>query len=63
MDELMDNIAADGSSSQISDQLKDMLYAKSAERVNAFRPQVATSVFNGNDEVDAESEEEIVDEN
>jgi hypothetical protein len=61
MDELMDNIAADGSSSQISDQLKDMLYAKSAERVNAFRPQVATSVFNGNDEV--ESEEEIVDEN
>ena len=26
----MDNIAADGSSSQISDQLKDMLYAKSA---------------------------------
>ena len=60
MDELMDNIAADGSSSQISDQLKDMLYAKSAERVNSFRPQVATSVFNGNDEV--ESEEEIVDE-
>jgi hypothetical protein len=40
-----------------------MLYAKSAERVNAFRPQVATSVFNGNDEVDSESEEEIVDEN
>ena len=63
MDELMDNIVADGSSSQISDQLKDMLYAKSAERVNAFRPQVATSVFNGNDEVDVESEEEIVDEN
>jgi len=63
MDELMDNIVADGSSSQISDQLKDMLYAKSAERVNAFRPQVATSVFNGNDEVDSESEEEIVDEN
>ena len=57
----MDNIAADGSSSQISVHLKDMLYAKSAERVNAFRPQVATSVFNGNDEV--ESEEEIVDEN
>ena len=63
MDELMDNIVADGSSSQISDQLKDMLYAKSAERVNAFRPQVATSVFNGNDEGDVESEEEIVDEN
>ena len=59
----MDNIVADGSSSQISDQLKDMLYAKSAERVNAFRPQVANSFFNGNDEVDVESEEEIVDEN
>ena len=51
MDELMDNIAADGSSSQISDQLKDMLYAKSADKVNAFRPQVANSFFNGNDEV------------
>jgi len=50
----MDNIAADGSSSQISDQLKDMLYAKSADKVNAFRPQVANSVFNGNDEVENE---------
>jgi len=46
----MDNIAADGSSSQISDQLKDMLYVKSADKVNSFRPQVANSVFNGNDE-------------
>ena len=41
----MDNIAADGSSSQISDQLKDMLYAKSADRVNNFRPEVASGVF------------------
>ena len=50
----MDNIAADGSSSQISDQLKDMLYVKSSDKVNAFRPQVANSVFNGNDEVENE---------
>jgi len=50
----MDNIAADGSSSQISDQLKDMLYVKSSDKVNAFRPQVANSFFNGNDEVENE---------
>jgi len=45
MDELMDLMATDESPSQISDKIKDMLYAKSSDRVNNFRPEVASSVF------------------
>ena len=43
--ELMDMIAADDSASQISDRIKDMLYAKSAEKVDAYRPTAANSLF------------------
>ena len=41
----MDMMATDESPSQISDRLKDILYAKSAERVDKFRPDVASGVF------------------
>ena len=41
----MDLMAKDESPSQISDKIKDMLYAKSSDRVNNFRPEVASSVF------------------
>ena len=44
--ELMDMIIADKSPSQISDRIKDMLFAKSAERVDSYRPEVAKSSFN-----------------
>ena len=50
----MDMMATDESPSQISDRIKDMLFAKSAERVDKFRPDVASSVFDGE-----QSEEEI----
>ena len=63
MDELMDMIAADDSASQVSDQIKDLLYAKSASRVDEYRPAVASGVFNSDNaptqqEVDAELEAE-----
>ena len=45
MDELMDLMATDESPSQISDKLKDILFAKSAERVDKSRPSVASGVF------------------
>ena len=48
--ELMDMIIADKSPSQISDRIKDMLFAKSAERVDSYRPEVAKSSFNQPDE-------------
>ena len=55
MDELMDMIATDESPSQISDKIKDLLFAKSAERIDAFRPMVANSIF-GEEEVEVEVE-------
>ena len=47
MDELMDLLVTDGSSSQISDKIKDVLFAKSAENIEAIRPNVAASIFDG----------------
>ena len=58
MDDLMDMIAADQSPSQISDKIKDLLFSKSAERIDAFRPMVASSVFGENEESEEEYEEE-----
>ena len=45
MEDLVDLIATDASSSEISDRLKDILYTKSAERIEALKPIVADSVF------------------
>jgi len=66
-DELMDMIINDESPSQISDKMKDLLFAKSAEKVETARPVVANSLFGDqevedeidDDEVDAESEIEV----
>lgn len=58
MDDLLDMIIADESPSQISDQIKDLLYTKSAERVDTFRPMVANSVFTGEDSVEIEDSSE-----
>ena len=65
----MDMIVSDESPAQISDKLKDMLYAKSAEKIETARPVVANSLFGDQevedeiddevDEVDAESETEV----
>jgi len=54
MEELLDMISSDESPSQISDKIKDILFAKSAERVDIARPIVANSMFgeNGSDESD-----------
>ena len=58
MDELMDMMVGDESPSQISDTIKDMLYTKSAERVDAFRPIVANSLFGDDTEIENEIEDE-----
>ena len=50
MDELLDMIVTDESPSQISDKIKDLLFTKAAERIDAYRPTVASSVFGGEDE-------------
>ena len=59
--ELMDMITKDESPSQISDRIKDMLFSKSAEKIDAFRPEVANSLFGDQeveDEIDTETEAE-----
>jgi hypothetical protein len=57
MDDLLDMIATDESPSQISDKIKELLFAKSAEQIDAFRPVVAQSIF-GDDQSEDSSEEE-----
>ena len=60
MDELMDMMVSDESPSQISDKIKDILYGKAAERIDAFRPMVANAAFGGESiEVEDEVETEI----
>ena len=53
MDDLLDMIVADESPSQVSDKIKELLFAKSAEKIDTFRPTVAASMF-GTDEEGAE---------
>ena len=62
MDELMDMMTTDESPSQISDKIKDMLFQKSAERVDAFKTDVANGVFGDVDVEDEELDDEVVDE-
>jgi hypothetical protein len=57
MDDLLDMIIADESPSQVSDKIKELLFTKSAEKIDAFRPMVAANVFGMNDEEEIEGEE------
>jgi hypothetical protein len=49
MDDLLNMIIADESPSQVSDKIKEILYAKSSEKIDAVRPEVANSVFGSED--------------
>ena len=64
MEDLVDLIATDASASDISDKIKERLYAKASEYVDATRPIVGAELFG--DEVpeapEAESELEVEDE-
>ena len=55
----MDMMIDDASASQISDKMKDLLFAKSAERVDAYRSTAANSLF-GSDEIEADEVEDSV---
>ena len=58
----MDAMATDGSPSQISDKIKEILFNKSAERIDAFKTDVANGVFGDVDVDDEELDDEVVDE-
>ena len=56
MDDLMDMMVDDASSAAISDKIKEILYTKSAEKIDAARPLVGAELFGG--EAPEVSEEE-----
>ena len=63
----MDAMATDESPSQISDKIKEILFNKSAERIDAFKTDVANGVFGDvdledEDLEDGEFDDETVDE-
>ena len=58
MEELVNMIATDASAADISDQIKDILYAKSAERIDGLRPYASNDLF-GNTDPEAEAEAEV----
>ena len=67
MEDLVDLIATDASANDISDKIKERLYAKAAEYVDAARPVVGADVFGTElpeleDAPEAESELEVEDE-
>ena len=56
MDDLMDMLATDQSASEISDKIKEILFAKSAEKIDAAKPDAATSLFGQEVKADIEDE-------
>ena len=65
MEDVVDLIATDASASDISDKMKEILYAKAAERIDVARPYVANAMFGQEfeyPEVESEDETEVGDE-
>ena len=62
MDDLIDLIATDKSAAEVTDTIKDVLYAKAAERIETQRPDIAASMFDPTaDEVEDKVSDEPVD--
>jgi len=61
MDDLIDLIAADESPSQVSDKIKELLFAKSSEKIDQIRPSVSNQMFVDPEELEDEIEEEDYD--
>jgi hypothetical protein len=59
MEELMDLMVTDASPSAISDKMKELLYAKTSERVDGLRPIAASSLFGENEEEIEDDESEV----
>lgn len=53
MDKIIDLIATNSPASEISNSIKDAIFAKAAERIDAMKPMIAQTMFN-----DAETQEE-----
>lgn len=58
MDDLLDMIVDDEAPSNISDKIKDILFAKAAEKVEYVRPIVSVDMFGLSNDDEEELEEE-----
>jgi len=54
MEEIIDLIATDSSPSDISDKIKEVLFAKASERIENARPVVASTMFGDGEFEDSE---------
>lgn len=57
MEELIDLIVSDSSPSTTSDRIKDLLFSKAAERIEASRPAVAAAMFGENPSIEDQDSE------
>ena len=62
MEDVVDLIATGAKSAEVSDKMKEILYAKAAERVDIARPYVANAMFGQEFEYPTEDETEVADE-
>lgn len=58
MEDLIDLIATDSAASQVTSSIKDILFAKAAERIDAIRPEVANSLFGEGETTDEYTEDQ-----
>ena len=59
--DLMDMIIADESPSAVSDKIKDILFAKSAEKIDAAKPDIAGKTFGQESDSEAEVQDAVDD--
>jgi len=58
MEDIIDLIATDSAASEISDKIKDVLFGKATEKIDALRPEVADAMFGEHEEIESKEEEE-----
>ena len=56
MEDIINAIATDASASEVSDALKNALFAKTGDKIDSLKPNVAAAMF---DQPEAEIETEI----
>lgn len=61
MEELIDLIVTDSSPSTVSDYMKNVMFTKAAERIEAMRPEVASAMFGDPFSSDEFDEQDVVD--
>ena len=58
MEELVNMIATDASAADVSDQIKNILYAKSAKKIDDLRPTASANLFGSEVETEVETQPE-----